>query len=229
MSPPGRPKGEYRSAQHEGTPVSPPGRPKGEYRSAQHEGTPVSPPGRPKGEYRSAQHEGTPMIEAPSRSAGPRTIAVRAALYFGVWLVVDGSAKPGNLVVGALAAAGATWLSLRLLPLGTGQVRWLALLGLLPRFLWQSLRAGIDVARRAFSPRLPLQTGFVDYPTQWPRGSARSAFELISSLLPGSVPTHETEAAIEYHCLDTTQAVIEQLQAEERAYAGALRPGRPHD
>jgi hypothetical protein len=29
MSPPGRPKGEYRSAQREGTPVSlPPGRPK---------------------------------------------------------------------------------------------------------------------------------------------------------------------------------------------------------
>ena len=42
MSPPGRPKGEFRSAQHEGTPVSPPGRPKGEFRSAQHEGTPVS-------------------------------------------------------------------------------------------------------------------------------------------------------------------------------------------
>ena len=34
MSPPGRPKGEYRSAQREGTPMSPPGRPKGEYRSA---------------------------------------------------------------------------------------------------------------------------------------------------------------------------------------------------
>jgi hypothetical protein len=29
MGPPGRPKGEYRSAQREGTPVSPPGRPKG--------------------------------------------------------------------------------------------------------------------------------------------------------------------------------------------------------
>jgi len=42
MSPPGRPKGEYRSAQHEGVPMSPPGRPKGEYRSAQHEGIPVS-------------------------------------------------------------------------------------------------------------------------------------------------------------------------------------------
>ena len=42
MSSTGRPKSEYRSAQHEGTPVSSTGRPKSEYRSAQHEGTPVS-------------------------------------------------------------------------------------------------------------------------------------------------------------------------------------------
>jgi PAS domain S-box-containing protein len=60
VSPPGRPKGETRSAQREGTPGSPPGRPKGETRSAQREGTPGSPPGRPKGEARSAQREGTP-------------------------------------------------------------------------------------------------------------------------------------------------------------------------
>ena len=46
MSAPGRPKGEFRSAQHEGTPVSAPGRPKGDFRSAQHEGIPVSAPGR---------------------------------------------------------------------------------------------------------------------------------------------------------------------------------------
>jgi len=42
MSPKGRPEGEYRSAQREGTPVSPTGRPEGEYRSAQHDGSPVS-------------------------------------------------------------------------------------------------------------------------------------------------------------------------------------------
>ncbi len=65
MSPPGRPKGEYRSAQREGIPVSPPGRPKGEYRSAQRAGTPSRPPGRPKGEYRSAQRDGTPASVRP--------------------------------------------------------------------------------------------------------------------------------------------------------------------
>ncbi len=51
MSPPGRPKGEYRSAQREGSPMAPPGRPKGEYRRAQREGSPMAPPGRPKGEW----------------------------------------------------------------------------------------------------------------------------------------------------------------------------------
>ncbi len=49
MSPPGRPKGEYRSAEHEGSSITPPGRPKGEYRSAEHEGPSITPPGRPKG------------------------------------------------------------------------------------------------------------------------------------------------------------------------------------
>jgi hypothetical protein len=38
MSPPGRPKGEFLSAQREGRPHSPPGRPKGEFLSAQREG-----------------------------------------------------------------------------------------------------------------------------------------------------------------------------------------------
>ena len=48
MSPPGRPKGEYRSAKHGGCLISPPGRPKGEYRSAKHGGRLMSPQSRLK-------------------------------------------------------------------------------------------------------------------------------------------------------------------------------------
>ena len=155
-------------------------------------------------------------------------VATRAVLLFGIWIVVDQSAKPGNLVVGVLATLAATWLSLRLLPPASGRVRVGALIALLPRFLWQSLVAGIDVARRAFSPGLPLAPGFVEYPVGLPRGSARNAFELISSLLPGSVPSDEDERSIEYHCLDVGQPVVEQLAAEEQAYARALIPGRLH-
>jgi len=154
-----------------------------------------------------------------------RALAVRALLYFAVWIVVDQSAKPANLVVGGLASAAATWASLKLLPPTSGRVRVGLLLLLLPRFLWQSLVAGIDVARRAFAPRLNLRPGFVEYRTQLPRGSARNAFELIASLMPGSVPSDETQGTIEFHCLDTRQPVAEQLAAEERVYARALLPG----
>lgn len=157
-----------------------------------------------------------------------RAGTVRALLFFGLWLVIDQSAKPANLVFGILATAAATWTSLWLLPPDTGRVRLFALLLLLPRFLWNSIVAGVDVARCAFSPSLPLHPGFVDYPVGLPRGSARNAFELISSLLPGSVPTDETEAAIEYHCLDVRQPVVEQLAVEEGAHAPALVPGRRH-
>jgi len=161
-------------------------------------------------------------------NATARTAAVRALLYFLVWIVIDQSAKPANLAFGVLATAAATWASLKLMPPAAGRVRMGALLMLLPRFLWQSLVAGIDVARRAFSPRLPLQPGFVDYAPGLPRGSARNAFEAISSLLPGSVPTGETEDVIEYHALDVAQPVTEQLAAEEQAYAKALIPGQRH-
>jgi 16S rRNA (guanine527-N7)-methyltransferase len=44
MLPPGRPKGEFPSAQREGSLMLPPGRPKGESPSRQREGSPVSPP-----------------------------------------------------------------------------------------------------------------------------------------------------------------------------------------
>jgi multicomponent Na+:H+ antiporter subunit E len=161
---------------------------------------------------------------------GSRTFAAaaRALLLFGIWIVVDQSVKPANLLVGALTTIAATWVSLRLLPPARGRVRLGRLLALLPRFLWQSLVAGFDVARRAFAPRLDLQPGFVDYRTQLPRGTARSAFELIASLMPGSVPSSDGPRNIEFHCLDTRQPVAEQLAAEERAYAPALQ-GEPRD
>ena len=52
-----------------------------------------------------------------------RAVAVRALLYFALWIVVDQSAKPANLVVGLLASAAATWASVRLLPPASDRVR----------------------------------------------------------------------------------------------------------
>jgi multicomponent Na+:H+ antiporter subunit E len=156
------------------------------------------------------------------------TALARFAGLFALWLVLIRSAQPADLAVGALTAAVAAWTSLRLLPPATGRIKFAALAARLPRFLWQSVLAGIDVARRALHPRLPLATGFVTYRTGLPRGQARNTFATITSLLPGTVPLADEEADIVYHCLDTTQPVPEQLAAEEREYARALEPGKAH-
>ena len=65
--------------------MSTPGRPKGSYRSAQHEGNLSTTPGRPKGSYRSAQHEGTPVSPAQSATlpGPPRPRRMRRALLWG--------------------------------------------------------------------------------------------------------------------------------------------------
>ena len=80
-----------------------------------------------------------------------RTAGVRWALFLLFWAALIGL-SPGVLAVGGVAAAAATWASLHLLPAGPQRVRLAALIGLLPRFLWQSLLAGWQVARLAFSP-----------------------------------------------------------------------------
>ena len=77
--------------------MSPPGRPKGECRSAQRAGNPLSPPGRPKGEYRSAQRAGNPLNEVPvitidgPAASGKGTIASGVAQALGFHLLDSGS------------------------------------------------------------------------------------------------------------------------------------------
>jgi multicomponent Na+:H+ antiporter subunit E len=89
-------------------------------------------------------------------------------------------------------------------------------------FLFHSIVAGADVARRALDPRLPLRPGFVAYPTGLPRGLRRNVFATLTSLLPGTVPTGELEGQLFYHCLDVEQPVLAELAAEEEALVRAL-------
>ena len=88
---------------------------------------------------------------------------------------------------------------------------------------------GIDVAGRALAPRVRLHPGFVRFPLGLPVGLARNTFTTITSLLPGTVPCGEDDGVLVYHCLDTTQPVVDQLLEEERRLAGAVVPGRRYD
>ena len=153
----------------------------------------------------------------------------RAAIYLALWFVLLPSTKPGDVALGLAAAVAATWISLQLLPPAGGRVRLGALLVQGPHFLWESVRAGVDVARRALAPRMRLEPGFVASPTQLPRGVARNTFSTVAGLMPGTLPAGEDGEALVVHALDISQPVAEQLGAEERRFGPALSARTDHD
>ena len=155
-----------------------------------------------------------------------RTAVARGAALLALWIVLIG-AKPVDLLCGLVTAVAAAWVSLRLMPAGSVGIG-VGALTLVPRFLWQSLVAGLDVARRAFDPRLPLQPGFVAYRVGIAPGSARNVFTTLTSLLPGTVPAGDEDGAILYHCLDVGQPVATQLAEEEAALARVLGGSSRH-
>jgi multicomponent Na+:H+ antiporter subunit E len=151
-----------------------------------------------------------------------RPAVVRAVGFLVVWIVLTGG-NPADLGAGAVAALAATWASLRLLPPSTSRMQLSAFARLVLRFLRQSVVAGVDVARRALDPRLPLHPGFVVYPVGLPRGPARHVFTTLMSLLPGTVPTGaDARSQLLVHCLDSEQPVAAQLAAEEAVFARVI-------
>jgi multicomponent Na+:H+ antiporter subunit E len=152
----------------------------------------------------------------------PRVCAVRATLLLAFWLMISGWA-PADLPVGLAAVAGATWVSVRLLPTQGSRLRFGSLATLAASFLRQSAVSGIDVAWRALNPSLRLKPGFVACPLRLPPGGQRSAFCAFSSLMPGTLPTGTNEdGALMVHCLDTSQPAAANLGAEELLFMRAV-------
>lgn len=152
-----------------------------------------------------------------------RASLVRGTTFFALWVAMAGGGAATS-VVGIVAAGLATWSSLALMPPGTGPgpIRPLRALRLAPRFVWASTVAGVDIARRAFSPRMPLAPGYVTHRLAVPPGAA-SLFASITSLLPGTLPAG-TDAAgdLVYHCLDVGQPVAAEIAVEEAAFMELL-------
>lgn len=145
----------------------------------------------------------------------------RFALLFAVWLVLT-SGAPGSLPVGALAAAAAAVLSLRLQPGDERAVRPLRVLALAPEFLWESLLGGIDVAWRALHPRLPIDPGWIRYRMRLPAGAARVALGDEVSLMPGTLAAGSHGDILYVHCLNRTEASENRIAAEEARIAHAI-------
>jgi multicomponent Na+:H+ antiporter subunit E len=148
-----------------------------------------------------------------------------------VFHAVLGRALLFALVWWALAEGDAAWgfgLPVIFLPLAAS----LALMPVRPRrwgavglarfagfFLWHSLRGGIDVARRALHPRLPLAPDLVEFPLRLSEPGARVFLANTVSLLPGTLSAHLEGRLLRVHVLDATLPVTGMLREVETRVA----------
>jgi multicomponent Na+:H+ antiporter subunit E len=134
-----------------------------------------------------------------------------AAALLIVWLALDGTA---TLWVGAifsvLGAAAGAWL----VPGEIYPWRPLRLLLFFLYFVRDSILGGMDVAWRAFMPRLPIQPGLVELKLWLPPGLPRTVLIAVVSLVPGTLSAELADDTLHVHAL--TPGASRSLPALQR-------------
>jgi multicomponent Na+:H+ antiporter subunit E len=153
-------------------------------------------------------------------------VALLAGLW---WLLVQGRADAW--LVGLPVVAAAALASIRT---GGHAMRRLSLTGLLvfaALFLRESIRGGIDVARRTLEPGLRIQPGFRSYRVRVNDPAARVLLINCIGLLPGTLAAEIDGDIAQLHLLDTRDNPEPQLQQLEQAIARLfrLKPGPAND
>jgi multicomponent Na+:H+ antiporter subunit E len=154
---------------------------------------------------------------APSFPARRRHWALQTfVLLLLVWLALDGvRAIAVGVGFAAIGAAIGSWL----VPGEPYRWRPLRLVMFLLYFIRASFRGGVDVARRALHPRLPVAPGYLDYRCGLPAGLPRTAFVGIVSLLPGSLSVAmDEDGRLRVHMLtlDADDTGLAELEAQLR-------------
>lgn len=147
-----------------------------------------------------------------------RALLFRLVLYTVLWWGLSEGRLPSILpALGFIVLT--TGVSFSCIPPGRWNIRVTALPGFLIFFLVQTFLAGMDVARRAFHPQLPLAPDVVAYTLQLPRQSAKIFFVWTVSLLPGTASVALEENQVLIHVLDKHQAQQDKLQSIEERIA----------
>ena len=144
------------------------------------------------------------------------SVAFRAVLFALLWWILTEGAT-NSWLVGVPVVLLAVLASEVLLPGVSwslpGAVRFV------PFFLWHSLYGGVDVARRALHPRLPISPELFDYRWRLPPGLPRVFMANTVSLLPGTLSAELDEEHLRVHVLDQTGTFVSGLAVVEARVA----------
>ena len=132
------------------------------------------------------------------------------------WVVSEGAGSWAfGIPVILLAAATARFMQ----PVQGVRLRPLALIGFAGFFLYESLRGGVDVSRRALSPRMPLAPELVEYRLRLPAGAPQVFLIDTLSLLPGTLSADLHADIVHLHVLDAGMPIERELRRLEAQVA----------
>lgn len=147
-----------------------------------------------------------------------RAFAFRSLFFALLWLVLTGGTA-SSWAYGAMAAASAGALSLGLYPADRQGVQiWRAAL-FPPALLVRGFLGGLDVARRAIDPRLPIEPGWVRFPLGSRNDEVNALLGGVISILPGTLSAGPQDCRMDVHVLNSTGFDLAILAAEERRVA----------
>lgn len=147
------------------------------------------------------------------------------ALLFALlwWIVTEGAVD--SWVIGAPAVLIAAYASVALLP-PTG-IFWTEVIRFIPFFLARSLYGGVDVARRALHPQLPIAPALVEYPLRLSIGLPRVILANTIALLPGTLSVDITADRLLVHVLDERMDYMAEFNAVEHRVARLFAQSLP--
>lgn len=128
------------------------------------------------------------------------------------WALTEGDTY--NLWFGAAIVVLATGASLVLLPV-TRMRPW-HLLTLTPFFIRESVSGGVDVARRAFAPDMPVDPAIVEIPVRLPEGPSRVFLATLLNLTPGTVSVELLPGSLRIHLLNQVTPIEERIREIEK-------------
>lgn len=143
-----------------------------------------------------------------------------SALALVWWALAEG--RSDGWGVGAVSVAAALAASLYLAPPGAGRLSPTGLLGFAGFFLLHSARGGLQVAARAFRPRMDLAPALVDVPVTLPEGLPRVLLVNTLNLLPGTVSVLLEGERLRLHVLDARLPIAGEVRRAEARIARLL-------
>lgn len=164
-----------------------------------------------------------PQIKTSQATRMLTRMAAFAVLW---WIIVQGQADAW--LIGLPAVALAALASISLSPDSLPRLSLIGLFRFIILFITESIRGGIDVARRTLSPKVRVQPGFSRYRPRLDDPRARVLFVNCISLLPGTLSSSIDGDYVELHLIDMRQDPVPQLQRIEQLIASMfrLKPGK---